>query len=186
MENQFIQVKTQVAVAIADQHVLAKKGKEQEEKAAEFKRKAELAVDKGQDDLARAALEKLVNIEKMGTIYRQQESDQHIQAENLKSVLSKLEQKLDEARTKRDLLIAQHRRAKALGKASDAQLQVGSQSKSATFDRLQDRVVHAEAISQAKAELLAEDVDDRLHRLEKTDQVERLLAEMKDRRRLNP
>jgi phage shock protein A len=186
MENQFIQVKTQVAVAIADQHVLAKKGKEQEEKSAEFKRKAELAVDKGQDDLARAALERLVNFEKMATTFRQQEADQRAQAENLKSVLQKLEQKLAEARTKRDLLIAQHRRAKALGKASDAQLHIGSQSKSATFDRLQDRVVHAEAVSQAKAELLAEDVDDRLHTLEKTDQVERLLTDLKERRRLNP
>src|SRR5207253_7894944 len=58
MENQLLQVKTQVAISMADQHMLEKKQKEQEDKSAEWMRKAELAVDKGQDDLARAALER--------------------------------------------------------------------------------------------------------------------------------
>ena len=57
MENQLLQVKTQVAIAIADQHLLEKKRVEQEQHAADWRRKAELAVGKGQDDLARAALE---------------------------------------------------------------------------------------------------------------------------------
>src|ERR1700692_1333444 len=58
MENQLMQVKTQVAVSIADQHMLEKKRQESEEKSAEWMHKAELAVDKHQDDLARAALER--------------------------------------------------------------------------------------------------------------------------------
>jgi len=56
MENQLMQVKTQVAIAIADQHLLDKKKTEQEELRAQWARKAELAVSKQQDDLARAAL----------------------------------------------------------------------------------------------------------------------------------
>src|SRR5947199_2406137 len=58
MQNQLLQVKTQVAIAIADQHVLEKKRTEHEESAAQWMRKAELAVSKGQDDLARAALDR--------------------------------------------------------------------------------------------------------------------------------
>ena len=58
MENQLLQVKTQVAISIADQHMLEKKEKENDDKAADWLRKAELAVDRGQDDLARAALER--------------------------------------------------------------------------------------------------------------------------------
>src|SRR6201998_963069 len=58
MQNQLLQVKTQVAIAIADQHLLMKKQKENEDTADQWVRKAELAVDKGQDDLARAALER--------------------------------------------------------------------------------------------------------------------------------
>jgi phage shock protein A len=58
MQNQLLQVKTQVAVTIADQHLLMKKRQEHEQSAEEWVRKAELAVTKGQDDLARAALER--------------------------------------------------------------------------------------------------------------------------------
>ena len=62
MQNQLMQVKTQVAIAMADQHLLEKKQKENEDKAAEWMRKAELAVDKEQDDLARAALERSMSL----------------------------------------------------------------------------------------------------------------------------
>src|ERR1700751_2995885 len=58
MENQLLQVKTQVAIAIADQHLLEKKKKEHDEAAEAWHRKAELAVTKGQDDLARVALDR--------------------------------------------------------------------------------------------------------------------------------
>ena len=55
MENQLLQVKTQVAIAIADEHLLAKKRGEHVQHAAEWRRKAELAVQKGMDDMARAS-----------------------------------------------------------------------------------------------------------------------------------
>src|SRR5258708_18750861 len=58
MQNQLLQVKTQVAIAIADQHLLDKKRKENDEQSAECVRKAELAVDKQQDDLAKAPSER--------------------------------------------------------------------------------------------------------------------------------
>jgi phage shock protein A len=185
MENQLLQVKTQVAIALADQHLLVKKQKENEDKVAEWMRKAELAVDKQKDDLARSALERLMSYRQLTESFRQQVQDQKVQAENLKSALHKLEQKLSEAQSKRDLLIAQHRRARALGKAVDAQNSIGNGSKAAAFERMQNRVLHSEAVSQAKSEMLAEDLDDRMAALEKEDQVERLLAEIKDRRRLN-
>jgi phage shock protein A len=54
MDNQYLQVKTQVAVSIADQHMLEKKLHENEDAGREWMRKAELAVEKEQDDLARA------------------------------------------------------------------------------------------------------------------------------------
>src|SRR3954470_3669647 len=58
MENQLLQVKTQVAISIADQHMLEKKQKESALQTIGWMRKAELAIDRGQDDLARAALER--------------------------------------------------------------------------------------------------------------------------------
>src|SRR5512136_1971733 len=114
MENQLIQVKTQVAVALADQHVLEKKRKEIEQKAAEWMQKAELAVDKEKDELARGALERSVAHQKMAESFKQQEADQKAQAELLKNSLKTLNEKLAEAQTKQDLLLAQHRRARGM------------------------------------------------------------------------
>jgi len=182
MQNQLLQVKTQVAIAIADQHVLAKKEKEHEEKAAQSMRMAEMALDKKQDDLARASLERSVSYRQLAENFKQQVNDQKQQVENLKSALQKLEQKLAEAQAKKDVLIAQHRRARAAGKATDAQFATSDHSTSATFERMQEKVRHSEAVSQAKAEIFKDDVDDRLAALEKQDQIDKLLAEMKAKR----
>ena len=183
MQNQLLQVKTQVAIAIADQHLLEKKSKENEDKAAEWTRKAELAVDKKQDDLARAALQRVESYRELSASFAQQVADQKVQVENLKSALRKLEQKLTEAQAKADLLVAQHRRARAVGKASDARMAMGDSAKTNTFDRMKRKVAHTEAVSQAKVELAAdEDVEERLAALEKEDRIEQLLVEMKARR----
>src|SRR5499427_1288256 len=93
MENQLLQVKTQVAISMADQHLLQKKQKEQEDKAAEWMRKAELAVGKGQDDLARAALERYQNATKLAESYQRQGADQKLQVDTLRNALDKLDQK---------------------------------------------------------------------------------------------
>jgi len=182
MENQLLQVKTQVAISMADQHLLQKKQKEQEDKAAEWMRKAELAVGKGQDDLARAALERYQSSTKLTEGYTRQVADQRLQVDTLRNALEKLDQKLSEARAKSDLLLAQHRRARALSKASDAQLVAGGTSHAASFDRMRHKVMRSEAVSQAKAELVADDVDRRFDALEKTDEIGRLLDELKARR----
>jgi len=96
MENQYLQVKTQVAVSIADQHILEKKQHEQEDIGNDWMRKAEVAVDKGQDDLARAALDRYQTGQRLAQSFQEQVNDQKAQVETLKSVLVKLEQKLDE------------------------------------------------------------------------------------------
>ena len=178
MQNQLMQVKTQVAIAIADQHMLEKKQKENEEKVAEWMRKAELAVTKKQDDLARVALQRVESYRDLSEGFGQQAIDQKVQADNLKIALRQLEQKLAEAEGKADLLIAQHRRARAVGKASDAQLAANG-SKAGTFDRMKRKVAHAEALSQAKSEIAAEDLEGKLALLEKQDRIEQLLAELK-------
>lgn len=182
MENQLLQVKTQVAIAIADQHLLEKKQKENEEKVTEWMRKAELAVGKNEDDLARVALQRVESYRELAGSFGQQVIDQKAQVENLKIALRQLEGKLAEAQGKADLLIAQHRRARAVGKASDAKIAAGNGSKSGTFDRMKRKVSHAEALSQAKSEIAADDVEDRLAALEKEDRIEQLLADLKAKR----
>ena len=184
MENQYLQVKTQVAVSIADQHMLEKKLKENEDTGNDWMRKAERAVDKNEDDLARAALDRYQTSLRLAQSYREQVDDQKAQVETLKGALQKLEQKLDEAKSKRDLLLARHRRSVALGKAARAQTAMGDNSKSVTFDRLRDRVHHSESVATAEVELVADDAAERLTRMDRDVEIDRLLADLKNRRRL--
>jgi phage shock protein A len=182
MQNQLLQVKTQVAIAIADQHLLEKKQKENADKVAEWMRKAELAVDKKEDDLARASLLRVESYRELSENFTQQVADQRAQVENLKTALRQLEQKLAEAEAKADVLIAKQRRARAVGKASDARMASGDGSKAAAFDRMKRKVAHSEAMSQAKSEIAADNIEDRLAALEKQDRIEQLLVELKSRR----
>jgi phage shock protein A len=182
MQNQLLQVKTQVAIAIADQHLLEKKRKENADKVTEWMRKAELAVDKKEDDLARASLQRVESYRDLSENFTQQVSDQKAQVENLKSALRKLDQKLTEAEAKADVLMAQQRRARAVTKASDARMAMGDSSKAATFDRMKRKVAHSEALSEAKSEIAGSDINDRLAALEKEDRIEQLLAELKQKR----
>jgi phage shock protein A len=184
MENQYLQVKTQVAVSIADQHMLEKKLRENEDSGKDWMRKAEMAVDKEQDDLARAALDRFHTSQRLALSYREQVEDQRAQVEALKLALQKLEQKLDEAKSKRDLLLARHRRSVALGKAARAQTALGDNSKSVTFDRLKDRVHLTEAVATAEVELISDDMGEKLIRLDRDNEVERLLNDLKTRRGL--
>ena len=181
MQNQLLQVKTQVAIAIADQHLLEKKQKESEEKTAEWTRKAELAVSKKQDDLARAALERSLSYKQNANNFEQQVADQKIEVENLKTALRKLEQKLEEAQAKSDLLIAQQRRSRIVGKARTAQSAAGDGKHMATFDRMKHKVARSEAINKAHQELTGESIEDRFATLEREDEIERLLTEIKNR-----
>ena len=179
MQNQLLQVKTQVAMAIADLHLLEQKRTSNEEKVREWMRKAELSVAKGKDDLARAALERVETYRDLSESFAQQLEDQHAQVEQLKIALRQLEQKLAEAEGKADLLVAQHRRARAAGKAGDARLAFDAHARSSAFDRMRRKVEHADALGKAKTDLADDHVEERLMALEREDRIDRLLAELK-------
>jgi phage shock protein A len=182
MENQFMQVKTQVAVGLADLHLLERKTEENSAKRDEWMRKAELAVDKKDDELARAALERAVSFHLLAENYDQQIAHHHTQVESLKSALKRLDLKLSEARAKADLLIVQHRRSRASNRAADAQH--AARGENGTFERMRSKVARQEALGQAKGELLGDDIDQRLHALEREQKINALLGEIKARKGL--
>ena len=181
MQNQLLQVKTQVAIAIADQHLLDKKRAEHAEQAAEWRRKAELAVQKGQDDMARSALERALSHDELVKGFTGQAEDQKHEADNLREALHKLDQKLNETRAHCEMLVAEHRRAKVVGRATNARQAVGAGQDHA-MGRLRSRVRIKAAENAAASEvLLADSLEDRFQALESKDKVEVLLNEIKSR-----
>ncbi len=175
MENQFMQVKTQVAIAIADQHLLEKKQRDSLEAQREWVRKAELALGKGDESLARVALERSLTHEAAAHNLSQQIEDQAHQVGLLKTALHRLEQKMTETRTKSDLLIARHRRAR-LAQRTGAAMEFTSEM---ALHRLSNRVDEAEALGSGQMALSEPSPDRRLEELERADRVDKLLAELK-------
>ena len=182
MENQLLQVKTQVAIAIADQHLLEKKKIEHDEAAEAWRRKAQLAVGKGQDDLARAALDRSLSHHQLSEGFAQQIEDQRAEAENMRANYNKLQQKLKETEGRCELLIAQTRRARIAGKANPAQAAATGGNLTRSMHRIRMKVLEDEASNSASRSLLeAESLDDRFRKMEREDQIETLLSELKSR-----
>ncbi len=189
MENQLLQVKTQVAIAIADQHLLEKKKKEHDEAAEAWRRKAELAVAKGQDDLARAALDRGLSHQQLSAGFAQQIEDQRSEAEIMRTNYGKLQQKLKETEARCEILILQNRRARAVGKANLAHAGSAAGNLDRSLRKMKTKVLTDEATNSATRLLLedghpnsvSDSLDDRLHRLERDDQIETLLGEIKGR-----
>ena len=178
MENQLMQVKTQLAITIADLHLLERRRKDSLAGVDEWMRKAELAVTKKQDDLARLAIARSLENKTLSGSFDEQIADQKVQVENLKSALHRLEAKLAEARTKSELLLAQHRRTRAGINAADK----GDETASSSLERMQRKVKQAEAMSLDCAGLKGDSLEDRFDALEKQDEVEVLLAELKSKK----
>jgi len=184
MENQLLQVKTQVAIAIADQHLLDKKRGEHETQAGDWKRKAELAVSKQQDELARAALERSLSHQQMAEGFARQLSEQNAEAEALRTTYAKLQGKLKETESQCEMLVAQHRRARMVGKATAARnaAEGSTTARTSPLGRFKARIQNVEAENHAGKSLLEGDtLDDQFHVLERDEQVERLLGELKEK-----
>lgn len=181
MQNQLLQVKTQVAIAIADEKLLDKKHRENEDRATEWLQKAEIAVNRKDDELARAALERHRSHKQIAASFAEQVEDQKNEVEKLKSALRRLEQKLDEARNKSDMLLARHRRARANGRAAEIRTQMVETPAGEGFDRMKEKVLRNEAIAEAKTEMLGEatSIEDRFAAMEKEEEIERMLNELK-------
>ena len=186
MENQLLQVKTQVAIAIADQHLLEKKAAEQESTSQSWRSKAELAVSKGEDELARLALERSLSHEAMASGFRNQVAEQTAEADALRTTYNKLQGKLKETEAQCELLVAEHRRARMVGKATAAQRSAENGAdrleRHTTLGRLKARTVNTEAENHASRALLPGDsLEDKFAKLERDERVERLLGELKSK-----
>jgi len=179
MQNQFMQVKTQVAIAIADQHLLEKKQRENLEAQREWVRKAEFAIQKNEEDLARLALDRSLTYENAARNFAQQIEDQSHQVQLLRDALHRLEQKMTEAKSKAELLTAQHRRARLAARAGTASMK--DFETDAAFARLESKISETEALGLGKLIASQPNAEQRLAALEKSDHVERLLTDLKAR-----
>lgn len=177
MENQLMQVKTQAAIAIADQHLLRKKQEESAATQRDWIRKAELALGKGDEPLARVALERSLAFETSAAALLEQIEYQSHQVEMLKSALRRLEQKMAETQAIADVLLTRQRRAKLAQRSGVSLAQPFDPASS--IRRLNEGVLQVEASGHGQIALLEDSSERQLEELARTDRVDRLLAELK-------
>jgi phage shock protein A len=160
MQQQLVKAKQQVAVSIADEKRLARQYKENQAQAESWMEKAKLAVQKGNDELAKAALARKTEYEGLAAEYKKQWEAQKASVEKIKASLRELERKIDEARRQKDLLIARNKRAKAQKQIHQTMAGMATNAGAFdTFDRMKRKVENEEARAEAVAEIATESED---------------------------
>lgn len=191
MQNQLVEAKKQVAVSIADEKRLKKQWDEQIELSKEWERKAMLAVRAGDDVLAREALSRKQEHDKQQAEFGKQWQMQKEAVEKLKEQLRTLNDKIEEAKRKKNILIARQKRAEAQKAIQDTMRGISDTSAFDTFERMAQKVDQIEAESEASVELsdqlTGDSLQQRFKALESTGAgADAALAELKAKMGLGP
>jgi len=190
MQEQLIASKKQVAVAIADEKRLKKQLDQQVRLAKEWERKAMMAVRAGNDGLAKQALLRKQEHDGMVAEFQKQWEAQAAASRQLRAVLMQLNNKIEEAKRKKNLLIARAKRAEAQKKIQATLHGLSQNSAFAAFDRMAEKVERAEAEAEAQAELATamggDNLDNEFRDLEQTAGADDALMALKAKMGLLP
>ena len=172
MCNQLARAKQQVAAAIADEKRLKDQAEAEEKAAADWEAKAMLAIKEGRDDLAKQALvRQSEHQEHANTLFTTWQAHQ-LETEKLKNSLRDLNDKIEEAKRKKNLLLARQRRAQAQQKISETMSSMSEKSAFEAFARMEEKITSNERMIKASSEIDEEFSGDRLShdfkRLEKS------------------
>lgn len=185
MRQQLLEAKREVAVTIADEKRLGTQLEAELEQVREWERRATIAVQKGQDDLAREALRRKAEHEQIAVGYKKQWDAQRTSADNLKNALRDLSQKIEEAARKKNLLIARQKRAEAQKHIHEVMTGLSDTSAFESFDRMATRVEQLEAQASAAVEvsqeLTGDTMEQRFRALESSTDVDQELNALKAR-----
>ncbi|MFQ5342750.1 MAG: PspA/IM30 family protein [Anaerolineae bacterium] len=179
MEVAIRDAKGQVADMIAQEKMIKHDMERSQELSDEWGHKAELAVKNGKDELALEALKRKKDYQAHADVYRQQWEAQQAGVEKLKQELDELESKYDEAKRKKTVLIARHKRAAAQAQVVQTAERLDSIDYGAELDRMERRILEEEARAEATTELVEESVEDQLAALEVDDELQQELAALK-------
>ena len=186
MNEQHIESKKSVAAAIADEKRLERVIAQNRGEAADWERKAVLAVRSGNDPLAREALLRKQEYDNGARQYQTQWEAQHNTVEGLKGSLLQLQRKIEEAARKRNLLVARVKRAEAQKRIQETMTSLSDNSALQVFDRMAEKVdrleAEADALKELESSTSAESIEQQFRALEAADASgDKLLEDLKAR-----
>lgn len=179
MRNQLVQVKTQVATAIAQSHALQKRYKEKQAEAETWLHKAEQLIQQNNDNAARTALARYNDVHKQAERYDQLQKEQERLVITMRGALQRLEAKIAEVETTIDLLVTRKRNALIQQRVYEALNKTNRTPGAAKAENAQEAVMEAEARARALADLHKRDLDTQLDDLSADQQIEQQLQNLK-------
>ena len=179
MQEDLVQMRQAVASAIASQKRTQQQHNQAQTEANNWQQRAQLALQKGAENLPREALVRKKTHAETATTLKTQLDQQSTTVDTLKRNLIALEGKISEAKTKKDMLKARASAAKANEQLQNTVGRMNTSSAMAAFERMEEKVLQMEARSQAAAELAGADLESQFAMLESGSNVDEELEAMK-------
>jgi phage shock protein A len=179
MQEDLFQLRQAVAQAIATQKRTERQCSQAQTTGDEWYRRAQLALQRGEEDLAREALTRRKSYQDTAEAMGSQLGQQKVVVEQLRQNMMKLESKISEAKTKKDLYIARARSAKASQQITEMLERTNPGGAMQAFERMEEKVMQMEAQAEAVAELGTDDLEKRIASLGEADEVEAELVALK-------
>ena len=179
MQEDLVQLRQAVAGAIAAQKRTERQCSQAESTAAEWHQRAQLALQKGEENLAREALTRKKSYQETATAMKASLGQQNAVVTQLKDNMRALESKISEAKSKKDMYIARARSAQASERLQEMMGNLNTGSALSAFERMEEKVMQLESRSEAIAELGTNDLEKKFLSLEGAEDVDTELAAMK-------
>lgn len=179
LNNELYEAKTSVAAAMADATKLNNKEAQYLAETDQWARKAEAALRAGDESLAKAALARKVQSQKLAEQYTQQSNSQDEQVEQLQQALVQLETRISETRAKRELIVAKKNRAQTQEAIQRTVRGIGNINAMDKLDQLEERVDDRLAKADAMSQLEQGTLESKFRNLERDSEVDSELAELK-------
>ena len=179
MQEDLVQLRQAVAQAIATQKRTQRQAAQAQSNAEEWYRRAQLALQQGNEGLAREALTRRSSYLETATGLTSQIEQQNTVVGRLKKDMQTLESKISELRTKKDMYIARARSAGATQRLNEMLSGVNTNSSLNAFERMEEKVLQLEAHNEAIAQLGTDDLQKQFTALEASSDIDAELAAMK-------
>jgi phage shock protein A len=179
MADAITKAKSQVAETIAQKNLIESNLEQAQRLSNEWGTKAQLAVNKGADDLAREALRRKKDYDTNAHVYASQLASQTEVTDKLKGDLQMLQSKYEDVVRNREVLIARHRTAQAQQKVQQTAAALQGIDPTSELSRMEEKIRMEEARARATSELNESSLDRRFAELEADPDVESELAALK-------
>jgi phage shock protein A len=174
-----VKLRQAVAGAIASQKRIEQQYIQADVQAGEWYKRAQLALQKGDENLAREALTRKQTFSETATSLKQQLDQSSGQVAKMRQGMTDLESKIAKYKTEKDMLKARAKAAKATEQLSQAMGQIDTTSAVGAFDRMKEKVLEMESKSEAIAELAGDSLENQFAELESGGNVSLELEAMK-------